>query len=120
MWSYLMPFPRQRLQISHSRPQARCMRPKGGKRVPLDEIGRGDRLVLEFTDGEGGSMGGYFLPEGHLDTRTITHGRIENRFSNGDVLAGTLGEFCDKRVELLCIVVHQRGLHRFVTGMEGK
>src|SRR5208283_2927337 len=85
-----------------------------------DVIGRGDRLVLEFTDGEGGSMGGYFLPECHLDTGTIGHGGIENRFSNGDILAGTLGEFCDKRVELLCIVVHQRGLHRFVTGMEGK
>ena len=88
--------------------------------MPFDEICRGDRLILELTDGEGGAVGGYFLPERHLDTGSIAHGCIEDRFCNRDILAGTLGEFCDKGVELLCIVVHQRSLHRFVTGMECK
>ena len=61
-----------------------------------------------------------FRAKRHLDTRAVLHGSIEDRFCNRDVLAGPLGEFRDERVEILGSVVGKRGLHGFVTGMEGK
>jgi len=88
--------------------------------VPLDKIGWRDRLVLELTDGERGPVSGHFGPERHLDTGTVLHGCIEDRFCNRDVLACPLGELGNKRVKIFAHMVSERGLHRFITRMEGK